>query len=147
MTELKITRVIDAPVDAVWRAWVEHGSEWFCPKPWRAEIEVQELRAGGRSKLTMYGPDGEVMPHEGVFLEVVPGRRIVSTDAFTGDWQPSGPFMVRIDEFADEAGKTRYTAIARHWTKEAADQHAAMGFESGWGASADQLADIARRIR
>jgi uncharacterized protein YndB with AHSA1/START domain len=145
--ELSITRLIDAPGDVVWRAWTEHGNEWFCPRPWRAEVEVQELRAGGRSKLTMYGPDGEVMPHEGVFLEVVPGRRIVSTDAFTAGWVPAGPFMLRIDEFADEGGKTRYTATARHWTAEAAEQHAAMGFEAGWGAAADQLAEVAERLK
>jgi uncharacterized protein YndB with AHSA1/START domain len=144
--ELSITRLIDAPREAVWRAWTEHGGEWFCPKPWRAEVEVQELHAGGRSKLTMYGPDGEVMPMEGVYLEAVPMTRIVSTDAFTAGWLPSGPFMVRIDEFADEGAGTRYTATARHWTAEARAQHEAMGFEAGWGASADQLAEVARRL-
>ncbi|MFS0738405.1 SRPBCC family protein [Sphingomonas sp. 1P06PA] len=144
--ELRIERLIDAPVDAVWRAWTEHGGEWFCPRPWTAEIVAQELRAGGRSAIVMRGPQGEEHAHEGVFLEVVPQRRIVSTDAFTAGWAPAGPFMVRIDEFAEEGGRTRYTAIARHWTVEARDQHAAMGFEAGWGAASDQLAEVARRI-
>lgn len=144
--ELSITRLIDAPVDAVWRAWTEHGDEWFCPKPWRAEVVEQDLRAGGRSVMKMFGPEGEEMEFEGVYLEVLPGRRIVSTDALTADWHPQGPFMVRIDEFTDEGGKTRYTATARHWTAEAKAQHEQMGFETGWGASADQLADVARKV-
>ena len=41
---------------------------------------------------------------------------------------------------------TRYTATARHWTADAKAQHEAMGFEAGWGASADQLVEVARQI-
>ena len=81
--ELRIEGHIAAPVDLVWRAWVDHQEEWFCPKPWRAEVRTRELRPGGRSAIVMHGPAGEEMPFDGVFLEVVPGKRIVSTDAFT----------------------------------------------------------------
>lgn len=145
--ELRIERVIDAPLDAVWRAWTEHQEEWFCPLPWRMEIVEQELRAGGRSAMVMRGPDGEENAMEGVILEVVPHTRIVSTDAFAHGWQPQGPFMVRIDEFADAGdGRTRYAAIARHWTAEARDGHAQMRFEAGWGAAADQMEAVARRL-
>ncbi len=144
--QLQITRLIDAPVDAVWRAWTGHLAEWFCPRPWRAEVEEMDLRPGGRSRMTFHGPDGEAMPLQGVYLEVVPGKRIVSTDALDADWNPHGPNMVRLDEFAPEGDGTRYTATARHWTAEAKAQHEAMGFEAGWGASADQLAEVARRL-
>ena len=147
-TELRIERVIDAPVDLVWRAWTEHFAEWFVPRPWTVEVIEQDLRAGGRSAMIMRGPNGEESPSEGVFLEVVPERRIVSTDAFKPGWVPQEPFMVRIDTFADDGeGRTRYAAIARHWTQEAGDQHAEMGFEAGWGASADQLEEVVRRIK
>ena len=144
--ELSITRLIDAPVEVVWRAWSEHGAEWLCPHPWRAEIVQQDLRTGGRSRMIFHGPDGEAMLLEGVYLTVEPGTRVVSTDALDADWNPHGPFMVRLDTFADEGGRTRYTATARHWTAEAKAQHEAMGFEAGWGASADQLADVAKRL-
>ena len=141
--ELSITRLIDAPVAAVWRAWTQDTGAWFCPRPWRATFEVQELVAGGRSVIVMHGPNGEANRLEGVYLEVVPERRIVSTDAFRAGWVPAGPFMVRIDDFAAEGGGTRYTATARHWTAAARDSHAAMGFEAGWNAAADQLEAIA----
>ena len=140
--ELSITRVIDAPLDVVWRVFAERPNEWFCPKPWRAEVDW-DLRAGGRSKTVMYGPNGEVNPMEGMILEAVPMRRVVFTDAFKGDWVPQGPFMVGFFEFADEGGKTRYRAGARHWTEEARKQHEEMGFEPGWTAVADQLAALA----
>ncbi|KQN19465.1 ATPase [Sphingomonas sp. Leaf33] len=145
--ELRIDRTIDAPPEAVWRAWTEHLEEWFCPRPWRAEIVEQDLRPGGRSAMVMRGPSGEENPIEGIILDVEPGRRIVSTDAFTAGWVPAGPFMVRIDLFeADGGGGTRYTAIARHWTADAAAQHRAMGFEAGWSAATDQLEAVAKRL-
>lgn len=145
--ELRIERVIDAPLDAVWRAWTEHQEEWFCPRPWRMEIVKQELRAGGRSAMVMRGPDGEENAMEGIILEVVPHQRIVSTDAFAHGWYPQGPFMLRIDEFADAGkGHTHYVAIARHWTAEARDSHAQMGFEAGWNAATDQLEEVAKRL-
>lgn len=145
--ELSIERIIDAPVAAVWRAWTEHGEEWLCPKPWRAEIVTQELRPGGRSEMVFHGPEGEAQPLTGIYLAVEPERLVVATDAVTPDWQPAGPFMVRLDRFEDLGdGRTLYTAIARHWTQEARDGHEAMGFEAGWGASADQLAAVAKRL-
>lgn len=140
---LSVTRLIDAPVDLVWRVATQRMEDWFCPKPWRAEVVEQDWRAGGRSALVMHGPDGERMPQEGVFLEVTPGIRFVFTDAFAAGWQPRGPFMVGTMEFAAEDGKTRYTASARHWAREAYEQHKAMGFEQGWGIVADQLAALA----
>jgi uncharacterized protein YndB with AHSA1/START domain len=141
--ELSVTRLIDAPVETVWRVVTERLQEWWCPKPWTTEIIEQDWRAGGRSAMVMRGPNGEEVPLDGVFLEVSPGRRLVFTDAFSVDWQPKGPFMVGIMEFTDENGKTRYTGRARHWTQEAFDQHKTMGFESGWATVAEQLAALA----
>ncbi len=85
------------------------------------------------------GPDGERMPNEGVFLDVVEGRHFVTTDAFTAGWVPAGPFMVATWGIEPEGDGTRYTASARHWTDEAYEQHKAMGFEQGWGVCAAQL--------
>jgi len=144
--ELRITRLIDAPREAVWRAWTNHLAEWWCPRPWTVEIVEQDLRAGGRSAMIMRGPGGEEMPQEGIFLEVVAMERVVFTDAFTKGWIPAGPFIVGILEFADEAGGTRYTASARHWTEEAHAQHEAMGFAEGWSKVAEQLEEVAKRI-
>ena len=145
--ELVIERLLDAPVAAVWRAYTHHLNEWFCPPPWRAEVVEMDLRAGGRSAVTMYGPDGEVHANEGVFLEVIPERRIVFTDAFTQGWEPAGqPFMVGTFEFEPQGDKTLYRGIARHWNEEAKAQHEAMGFHDGWGVVAEQWDAVARRI-
>lgn len=144
--ELWVERLIDAPVAAVWKAYTNHLEEWFCPAPWRAEVVAMDLHPGGRSAITMYGPAGEVQPNEGVYLEVLPERRIVFTDAFRDGWYPQGPFIVGFMDFTAEGNQTRYRGGARHWTREAMEQHQAMGFEAGWSKVAEQLETVAKRI-
>lgn len=102
-----------------------------------------DLRPGGRSAMVMSGPGGESSPIEGVFLDVTPHRRIVFTNAFRAGWIPQPPFMVGLFEFADEGGRTRYTASARHWDEATMKQHEGMGFVGGWTAVAAQLAALA----
>ena len=56
------------------------------------------------------------MDNQGVYLEVVPGEKLVFTDAYTEGWKPAPePFMTAILLLADApGGGTTYTAIARH---------------------------------
>ena len=104
------------------------------------------MRPGGSSYILMRGPNGEQYDNRGVYLEVVPNRRLVFTDADTSAWQPSAkPFMTAVLTFDDEAGKTRYTARVLHWTAEDRDAHRQMGFEAGWGTATDQLEALVRK--
>lgn len=141
--ELAVTCHIAAAPPKVWQIMTDRLTEWWCPKPWSTEIVEIDWRAGGRCATVMRGPNGEVMPNEGVVLEYTPGQRFAFTDALTVDLQPSGPFMIGIFEIAPENDGTRYTARARHWTQEAVEQHRAMGFEEGWGVVAQQLKALA----
>ncbi|MBI1392290.1 MAG: polyketide cyclase [Alphaproteobacteria bacterium] len=148
--DLVIDRVLNAPRAALWRCWAEPKllEQWFCPKPWFVTDAKLDLRPGGECSFVMNGPDGERFPNIGVFLAVEPMTRIVTTDALTPGWRPSGrAFMVAETIFADaDAGKTRYVATARHWTDEARAEHEAMGFHEGWGKAADQLEALARTL-
>jgi uncharacterized protein YndB with AHSA1/START domain len=141
--ELSVTRLIQAPPETVYRIWTERTGEWFVPRPWTMPVVEMDFRPGGRSYIEMESPEGERFPNDGVFLEVVPNERIVSTDAFTPGWVPQGPFMVAIFTFEPEGGGTNYTARVRHWTAEALKQHQDMGFEQGWSQCAAQLAELA----
>ncbi len=143
--QLSITRLIDAPVDQVWQVMAYRQEEWWCPRPWRVVIDQQDRRPGGICKMTMHGPDGEVIPNEGIYLAWDEGHRFVTTDAVDGDLKPSGPFMIGGWEVVAEGDGTRYTGWARHWTAEARESHEAMGFTDGWMACADQLAEICEK--
>ena len=148
--ELVLTRVIDAPAEALFRCWTdpELMLQWFTPAPWKTVEVVTELRPGGASKIVMESPDGQQFPNRGIYLEVVPNEKIVFTDAYTAGWEPSAePFFTGIVTFEDiGGGLTRYTARARHWTMENKARHEAMGFHTGWGAAADQLAALAKTL-
>ena len=150
--DLVLTRLIDAPAATLYRCWTdpELMKQWFVPKPWTiARVEL-DLRPGGGSLVVMRDPEGKEYPNAGVYLEVVPERKLECTDAYTAGWVPTEkPFMTAIVTFEPEGEggrQTRYTAIARHWTEEARKQHEAMGFHTGWGICADQLAALAATL-
>lgn len=148
--ELVLMREIDAPREKIFRAWTDPEllKQWFCPKPWGVSHAELDVRSGGSSAIVMNGPNGEVVDNRGVYLEVVPNEKIVFTDAFKTAWIPSEkPFMtgiVLLEPLGD--GKTKYTAMARHWTEEDKKTHEAMGFHEGWGAATDQLAALVATI-
>jgi uncharacterized protein YndB with AHSA1/START domain len=151
--ELMLTRLIDAPREKVWRAWTEPEllRRWFAPKPYMTPVAELDVRPGGSAFIVMRGPDGKDLPNRGVYLEVVPNQRLVSTDAYVKAWEPSDkPFMTLILTFEDEggrgSGKTRYTARIRHWTVADREAHEKMGFHEGWGICTDQLAALVARI-
>ncbi len=148
--ELVLTRLMDVPADKLFRCWTDPDllKQWFAPKPYTTPVAEMDLRVGGASNIVMKASDGQEMPNRGTFLEVVPGRKLVFTDAYTGDWMPreGAPFMTAVITFEPEGSKTRYTAAVRHWSGEDAKKHEAMGFHQGWGICADQLEDLARTL-
>jgi uncharacterized protein YndB with AHSA1/START domain len=146
--ELVLTRLIDAPRAAVFRAWTDPDllKRWFAPHPYTTPVAELDVRPGGASLVVMRSPEGQEMPNRGVYLDVVENERLVFTDAYTQAWEPSQkPFMTVVLTFEDEGGKTRYTARVRHWTAADREAHEAMGFHEGWGRCADQLAALVMR--
>lgn len=140
---LTMIREFDGPPDAVFRAWTDPAlmPRWFAPEPvTTTKVEV-DLRVGGSNFIVMRLPDGTEMPNRGVYLEVVPGKRLVVTDAFVDAWVPSDkPFMTLIIDLEDlPGGRSRATYTVRHWSAEDRKTHEEMGFEAGWGQCADQL--------
>ena len=147
--ELVLTRLINAPRAKVYRAWTDPEllKQWFAPKPYTTPIVEIDVRPGGSAYFVMRGPDGKDLPNRGVYLEVVPNEKLVSTDAYVRAWQPSEkPFMTLILTFEDEGGKTRYTARVRHWTVADREAHEKMGFHEGWGLCTDQLEALVAKI-
>ena len=140
--DLVLVRELAAPRAVIWRCWTEpqHLMQWFVPKPHKVTACHLDVRVGGACNTT-FDVEGAVMENKGVYLEVVPGEKLVFTDTYTEGWKPSAePFMTAIVTFEDMGGgRTRYTAVARHRNAETARQHRDMGFHDGWGTVATQL--------
>lgn len=147
--DLILTRDMKAPREVLYTCWTtpKHLMNWFVPRPHRVTACSLDLRPGGACNTT-FDVEGQIMENKGVYLEVIPNEKLVFTDTYFAGWKPNPePFMTAIITFEDiGGGVTRYTAIVRHRSKEAAAQHEQMGFSSGWGTVATQLEAYAQGL-
>jgi len=149
--ELAITRVFDAPRELVWKAWTEpeYIKKWWGPKNFTAPVVKIDLRVGGKYLYSMRGPDGKDYWGTGVYRDIVPMERLVSTDSFaddkgnvvpashygmTGDWPLELLVTMTLEEIG---GKTRMTL--RHEGIPAGMMREMT--ETGWSESFDKLAE------
>ena len=147
--ELVITREFNAPLDLVWRAWTEPEliAKWFGPKGFSTRVDELDLRVGGKSVYVMIGPDGAEYPSTGVFREIVPMERIVSTDEFGDEYEPPAGVdlpegMVITTTFEAVGEKTKLTIYISHPTEEDRRKHEEMGVVAGWQSSFDCLDEL-----
>lgn len=145
--DLVLERVTEAAPELVWKAWTqpEHLKQWFTPAPWSTiECEI-DLRPGGVFRTVMSSPEGELHPNVGCYLEVIPNRKLVWTDALEAGFRPTGasaPLGFRFTAtilFEPNGTGTKYTAIVQHSDEAGRAKHEAMGFADGWGAAWEQL--------
>jgi uncharacterized protein YndB with AHSA1/START domain len=157
--DLVLERTLDAPVNLVWKAYTDpqHLKQWFAPKPYEITECELDLRPGGIFRIRMVGPDGFDTGHgnAGCVLEVVEGAKLTWTNALGPSYRPaemgegceSFP-MTAVITLADAGdGKTHYRAVALHRNPKDRDAHERMGFQDGWGTTANQLEQLARSLR
>jgi uncharacterized protein YndB with AHSA1/START domain len=144
--EIVITRVFDAPRQLVWKAWTqsEHVAKWWGPRGFNTRVTELDLRPGGVWRYVMVGPDGAEYPVKGVFREVVPMERIVTTDEFDEPFDRPGaanlPKGIELTCLFEDLGrKTKLTLRILHATPEDRRKHEEMGVVPGWGSSFDCL--------
>ena len=117
--ELVLSRVIDAPIDQVFRAWVEPKRmfQWFGPRGFRCEVhQDSEARAGAVWRFDMIAPDGQRFENRMVFLEVMPNERLVYDHGADKDDDPNR-FRVTITFDQQGNGKTVLTLRQLHPSK------------------------------
>jgi uncharacterized protein YndB with AHSA1/START domain len=78
---IEITRIFEAPREAVWRAWTrpEELLRWWGKRGWTAQPDtvVMDVRPGGAFRVvTVNDGDGREMVNEGVYEEVVEPERL-----------------------------------------------------------------------
>lgn len=133
-TSLRLTRVINASPDAVFRAWTDPAqlARWSCPEGMTvADVQV-DLRVGGRYRIRMAGPEDNVYTAVGVYREIDRPRRLV----YTWDWEEEsiGETLVTV-EFKARGGDTE--VVLTHELFPDAEQKA--NHEQGWTSCLDKL--------
>jgi uncharacterized protein YndB with AHSA1/START domain len=138
--EIRLTRVYDAPVRAVWDAWTipEQVEQWWGPRGFTLTTHSKDLRVGGTWRYTMHGPDGVDYPNVTKYLVVEPYEKLVYDHGGTDDSPPL--FRVTVT-FAEANGKTTMEMTSSLPSPEAAREMAKFIKEAGGTATWDRLAE------
>jgi uncharacterized protein YndB with AHSA1/START domain len=99
--ELKLTRLLDAPVELVWKVWTDptHIANWWGPNGFTNTISKMDVMPGGEWDLVMHGPDGTDYKNKSVFKEVIKNKKLVYEHI-------SIPKFVATIEFEERGEKT-----------------------------------------
>lgn len=121
----EVSRVIDAPRDAVYRAFLDPDAlaAWLPPGAMTGMVHEFEAREGGTFRITLLYPDGAggrgkttdaTDTVQGRFVELVPGERIVWATVFESD-DPSFAGEMTLDWTLEPAGNgTRVTVVCEN---------------------------------
>src|SRR5258708_5088372 len=157
-----IERIFDAPVELVWKAWTdsEMVMKWWGPEGFTAPSAKVDLKVGGKYTYAMKGPEGsqwdKVMYSSGIYKEIVPNEKIVTSDYFSDEegnkmnpvdfgQSPDSPdhmeVIITFEDLGD--GKTKLTIT--YPKPETEEQFQAMlksGMKEGWSSSLNKFANI-----
>ena len=138
--EVVLTRVFDAPRRLVFDALTkpELLRRWFGPRGWSLVACEADLKVGGAWRWVLRGPDGRDMGMRGVYQEIGPPERLVSTESF--DDYPGESLNTLI--LSEEGGKTTFTITVRYASQEIRDAVIKSGMEHGAAECYDKLAEM-----
>jgi uncharacterized protein YndB with AHSA1/START domain len=138
--EIVMMRVFDAPRRLVFDALTkpELLKRWFGPRGLSLVVCEADLKVGGAWRWVLRGPDGRDMGMRGVYQEIAPPERLVSTESF--DDYPGESLNTLI--LSEEDGKTTFTITVRYALQEIRDAVIKSGMEHGAAECYDKLAEM-----
>jgi len=138
--EIVATRVFDAPRQLVFEAHTnpKHIRNWMLgPDGWTMPVCENDLRPGGTWHFVWRRDDGTEMGMRGVYKEVVPPEKLVSTESWGDNW----PETLNTLTLTEKDGKTTLTSTVLYPSKEARDAALKTGMKEGMTQSFDRLAE------
>ncbi len=144
-TALALTRIIPAPPEAVFAAWIEpeKAKAWFGPYGMTCPTAEIEPREGGRHFTVMRDAAGTEYPNLMRIVEIAPGRRLVLRVPEDEASSCPLPGAVGTLDFLAHGLGTRLDVRWDHPTPEMRAEHEAMGFHKGWQETLDKLSAFA----
>ncbi len=120
--EIVVRRLIDAPRDLVFKAWVhpDHIVQWWGPDGFSTTTEEFDATDDGVWRFIMHAPDGNAYENHIEFREVAEPDRLVYDQG--GD-SPDDPMRFRTSlSFEDQDGKTELTMRSLFQTQALRDE-------------------------
>ena len=122
-TTVRMERSFNAPLADVWRVWNDPDciKRWWGPKGYTALVVRNDVREGGSYLWAMKSGQGRTFWSTGIYKEIVPNKKIMSTLSFSnedgktipgsrvsvpGQWPDEVTVIV---EFSESEGKARVT--------------------------------------
>jgi uncharacterized protein YndB with AHSA1/START domain len=137
---ISLTRVYEAPLQAVWEAWTvpEEVAQWWGPRGFTITTHSRDLRTGGHWHYTMHGPDGTDYENTTAYLEVVPGQRMV----YDHGGHKGRPPLFRVTAlFTEHNGRTQLDLSMALATPEIAEETRRFIRKAGGESTWDRLAE------
>jgi uncharacterized protein YndB with AHSA1/START domain len=139
--ELLITRTFDAPRRLVFEALTkpEHVAHWYGPRSTTLRSCEIDLRVGGRWRYVLSDASGNEFGFSGEYREIVPPKRIVTTEGYEG--MPGHEYLatVTLDE---HDGQTTLQSHLLYQSAEDRDGHLQSGMEPGMRETYERLAEL-----
>ena len=139
--EIVITRTFNAPRSVVFDAITqpEHVRRWYGPRVLTMTVCDVDLRVGGRWRYVLRDPAGNEHGFSGVYREVAPPDRIVSTEGYEA--MPGHEYVVTVT-LTEHAGKTTLRSHLVYQSSTDRDGHVHSGMEAGMRESYDRLDEL-----
>lgn len=135
--EVTLRRMIDGPVEAVFRAWTEPHTLalWWGPPNFTTPVAELDVRPGGSYRLVMRSPDGATeLRVGGVYREVDPPRRLVFSWRWEGGVPDDMESLVTV-ELTPQGDRTELVLTHGGF----ADEVAGRPYADGWVGSLPKL--------
>jgi uncharacterized protein YndB with AHSA1/START domain len=140
-----MTRVAAAPRRLVFEAWTNpaHLPLWMLgPGGWTMPVCEIDLHPGGAWHFVWRRSDGTQMEMRGVYQELTPPERLVSTESWGGDW----PETITTPILSEAAGRTTISLRILSPSKDARNAALQTGKKDGVSQSFDRLAEHLRTM-
>jgi uncharacterized protein YndB with AHSA1/START domain len=142
--EIVMTRVFDAPRSLVFDAFTKPDlvRQWLLgPEGWSMPVCEIDLRVGGSYRYVWrHDSRGDEMGMGGVFREIVPPERIVSTEKFDEAWYPGEAVGTVV--LTEKGGKTTLSQTVLYQSAEAREAVLKSPMESGVSAGYNRLEEL-----
>jgi uncharacterized protein YndB with AHSA1/START domain len=145
-TQILITRRFAAPRHLIYRAWTtpELVKRWWSGRRGRVTIAAIDLRVGGSWRYVMVTHEGFEVAFHGVYREIVPDERIVSTEIYEA---MGGDGVVNTVTFSADGGGTKLELLTQCASREERDMIMGSGMEGGVQEQMEILEEIAGSLR
>ena len=144
--QILITREFEAPRHLVFEAYTtpELVRRWWHANRGEMTLCEIDLRVGGLWRYVMTACGGPEVGFHGVYREIIPDERIVSTEVYEG--MPDAEALDTAT-FTGTGDRTTLTILVQHAAQEDRDAHINSGMEAGLQDALDLLEQTASSLR